>query len=134
MVTGVENFLGGVATKQHELTDRLDKLSEQKARVQNGYKLGIYTDEEVMKEIKESKEIQRAVELELKNLEGTDVKTEVERQEKIKQKIELLLSGVITDPAKVNKLLHNVIEKIYYWKEKTGNGHETPFTLAIIWK
>jgi hypothetical protein len=135
IVAGDNSFLSSVAKKQQELTLQYNKLEEQKKRVQDGFKAGIYEQDEATEEIKSIKESQLSIQQELQGLEGADAKSEVDRHKKIKTKIEMLLSmDAQAQPTKANKLLHEVIDKVYYWKEKTDNGGERPFEVKVIYK
>jgi site-specific DNA recombinase len=131
VLLGANTFISSVATKQQELANQNNALEEQKKRVQNGHRIGIYSDEEAMNEIKSIREQQLAVSLELKNLEGASVKAEVDRKKQIKRKIKQLLSMDTTDPVKTNRLLHEVIDKVYYWKECSDSNGEKPFEILI---
>lgn len=72
---------------------------------------------------------------ELKQIEAIESKLEVERCNKVKTNIETLLSmDTISNPGKANKILHEIIKKIYYWKETTDNGGEQPFDIKIVYK
>jgi site-specific DNA recombinase len=134
VLSGAKTFINSVEAKQQELNNRYAQLEEQKKRVQNGHKIGIYTDEEAMDEIKTIKEHQLAVKQELKNLEGASVKAEVDRKKQIKRKIEQLLSMDTSDPVKTNKLLHEVINRVYYWKEQNDIKVEKVFEILIEFK
>ncbi|MFJ7725079.1 recombinase family protein [Neobacillus sp. NPDC097160] len=134
VLSGANTFISSVETKQQELSNRYSSLEEQKKRVQNGHKIGIYSDDEAMNEIKAIREQQLAVSQELKNLEGASVKAEVDRKKQTKLKIERLLSMDTTDPVKTNKLLHEVIDKVYYWKEQNDSNGEKPFEILIEFK
>lgn len=129
------DFIAKITVKQEELTLQHNQLEHQKKNVQDGFKMGIYDADEAQAEIKSIKESQLSIKQELKNLEGADEKREVERQQKLKAKIEYLLSGNMIDTGKVNKLLHEIIEEIYFWKEEIDSRHkEQPFVVVIILK
>jgi site-specific DNA recombinase len=134
VLTGADNFINSVTAKQQELSNRNTSLEEQKKRVQNGHKIGIYTDEEAMKEINAIREQQLAIQMELKKLEGASVKAEVDRKKQIKNKIMELLSMDTSDLVKTNKLLHEIIDKVWYWKEQNDNGGEKSFELLIEYR
>ncbi len=134
VLSGSDKFINSVIEKQQGLSNRYISLEEQKKHVQNGHKIGIYTDEEAIQEIKSIREQQLAIQMELKKLEGASVKAEIDRKKQIKQKIMELLSMDTSDPVKTNKLLHEVIEKVWYWKEQSDNGGEKPFELLIDFK
>lgn len=136
IIKGDTSFIKEVASKQQELTLRYNKLEEQKKKVQEGYKLGIYDADEVMTEIKDIKDLQNKVQHELKSLEGADYKSELDRKKNLKVKIEHILNmDDSIDPAKKNTLLRQVIEKVYYWKEKTDTKTGfSPFEIKIIYK
>lgn len=136
ITAGDTSFLSSVAKKQQELTLQYNKLDEQKKRVQDGFKAGIYEQDEATEEIKAIKEQQIAINKELEGLEGTDAKSEVDKHKKAKAKIEMLLSMDVTaNPTKANKLLHDVIDKVYYWKELSDrDGKPKPFEIRIVYK
>lgn len=136
LLTGDSNFIRNIELKQEQYNKRLKEIESQKQKVQNGYKIGIYSDDEAIAEIKTLREIQLTIQHELKEMEGASIKAEVERKQMMKNKVETLLSmdRENTDPLKVNKLLHEVIDKIYYWKEKSDVGGEKPFDIRIEYK
>ncbi|RVT59057.1 recombinase family protein [Niallia taxi] len=136
IVAGDTSFLSSVAIKQQELTLQYNKLDEQKKRVQDGFKAGIYEQDEATAEIKAIKEQQLQIEKELTGLEGADAKSEVDKHKKAKAKIEMLLSmDTEANPTKANKLLHDVIDKVYYWKELSDrDGKPKPFEIRIVYK
>lgn len=136
ITAGDTSFLSSVAKKQQELTLQYNKLDEEKKRVQDGFKAGIYEQEEATTEIKAIKEQQLKIQEELQGLDGADAKSEVDRHKHSKAKIEMLLSmDVNANPAKANKLLHEVIDKVYYWKELSDrDGKPKPFEVRIEYK
>lgn len=135
IVAGDTTSLNAVAVKQQELTLQYNKLEAQKKRVQDGFKAGIYEQDEATDEIKSIKEQQIAVQQELKNLEGADAKSEVDRHKKAKAKVEMLFSmDVEANPTKANKLLHKIVDKVYYWKEQSDVGGEKDFVTVIKYK
>ena len=128
-------FISEVAKKQQELTLRYNQLEAQKKKVQDGFKMEIYDADEAIAEIKSIKETQLKTRLELKNLEGADAKSEVDRKKRIKVKIEQVLNmEEPLDPVKTNRLLREIIDKIYYWKEENDIGKERPFEVQIMYK
>lgn len=135
IIAGDSSFISEVAKKQQELTLRYNQLEYQKKKVQDGFKMGIYEADEATAEIKSIKETQMKVELKLKNLDGADAKSEVDRKRKLKVKVEQLLNmDEPLEPVKSNRLLREVIDRVYYWKEKNDIGEERPFELQIIYK
>lgn len=134
VVSGEIDVISVVEKKQQELTIQHIKLDEEKKRVQDGYKAGIYEAEEAIAEIKRIKEQQKAIQQELKSMEGADVKEVVDKLQEQKNKIQYLLSmDIKANPAKTNKLLHEIIDKVYYWKELTDNGGETDFVIIPVY-
>jgi len=136
VLSGENDFISKVENKQKDYKARLTELEGQKQRVQDGFKLGIYSDEEALSEIKRLREMQLTLQHELKGLEGASTKAEVERKQQAKEKIQRLLEidREDTAPLKLNKLLHEVIEKVYYWKEQSDVGGEKPFEIAVVLK
>jgi site-specific DNA recombinase len=136
IVSGDDSFLSSVGKKQQELTLQHNKLEQQKKRVQDGFKAGIYEQDEATEEIKNIKEQQLRIQQELKGLEGADAKSEVDKNKKIKVKIEMLLSmDTEANPTKANKLLLEVIDKVYYWKDQSDrDGKIKPFEIRIEYK
>ncbi|WP_209124191.1 recombinase family protein [Alkalihalobacillus sp. BA299] len=135
IVAGDKSFLSKVAQKQQELTLQYNKLEAQKKRVQDGFKVGIFEQDEATVEIKNIREQQQSLTEMLESLEGADAKSEVEKHKKAKAKIEQLLSmDVEENPTKVNKLFHDVIDKVYYWKELNDVGGEKPFEIKVEYK
>jgi site-specific DNA recombinase len=135
ILSGSKDVISKVALKQQELTLHYNNLETQKKNVQDGFKIGIYEAEEAQAEIKSIKGQQLAVQQELKGLEGADAKSEVDRQKKTKEKIERLMSmDIEANPTKANKLLNEVIDKVYYWKELSDVGGEKPFEIRIVFK
>ncbi|OIJ13695.1 recombinase [Anaerobacillus alkalilacustris] len=140
VLSGSNDIISKVAQKQQELTLQYNQLDKQKKNVQDGFKMGIYEAEEAQAEIRTIKEAQLSIEQELKNLEGADAKSEVEKQKKLKAKIELLLSMEHTvnesneTSMRANKLLHDVIDKVWYWKPKNDVGGDKPFEITIDYK
>ncbi|PGV52481.1 recombinase family protein [Bacillus sp. AFS037270] len=136
IIAGDTSFLSSVAKKQQELTLQYNKLEEQKKRVQDGFKAGIYEAEEASEEIKNIKEQQLQINKELQGLEGADAKSVVDKHKKAKAKIEMLLSmDTDANPTKANKLLHDVIDKVYYWKEQSDrDGKPKSFEIRIVYK
>ncbi len=131
IIRGDNSYINEVEQKQMSLSNRLSALDEQKKRVQNGYKNGIYNDEEAAEEIESIRRQQGTIKQELKTLEGATVKAEVDRIQETKEKIEHLLSRDTSNQTKTNKLLSEVIDKVYYWKEKNDVGGEKPFEILI---
>ncbi|MGE6897090.1 recombinase family protein [Priestia flexa] len=130
-----EAFFEKIAFKQSKLTLQYDELNKQKKNVQEGFRIGVYEAEEATEEIKNIKKIQLEIMDELKQIEAIESKLEVERCNKVKTNIETLLSmDTISNPGKANKILHEIIKKIYYWKETTDNGGEQPFDIKIVYK
>lgn len=134
ILEGGNSFINEIEQKQKGLANRLIALDEQKKRVQNGYKNGIYEDEEATVEISAIREQQEAIKHELKSIEGTTIKAEVDRIKETKGKIERLLSTDTNNVVKTNKLLCEIIDKVYYWKEQNDNGGEKPFEILIEYK
>lgn len=136
IIAGDNSFLSNVARKQQELTLQYNKLNEQKKRVQDGFKAGIYEQDEATEEIKAIKEQQLNIEEELQGLEGADAKSEVDKHKKARAKIEMLLSmDTDANPVKANKLLLDVIDKVYYWKEQSDrDGKTKPFEIKVVYK
>ncbi|TCI68346.1 MULTISPECIES: recombinase family protein [unclassified Exiguobacterium] len=136
VLLGENDFISKVEDKQNKFKTRLIDLESQKLKVQDGFKVGIYSEEEALEEIKRIREMQFTLQHELKGLEGASTKAEVERKQQAKKKIQQLLDidREGTDPLKLNKLLHEVIEKVYYWKEKSDVGGEKPFEIAVVLK
>gem|GEM_PF-4673854 len=136
IVAGDTSFLSSVALKQQELTKRFNELEAQKKRVQDGFKAGIYEADEASEEIKSIKELQVQIQEELQGLEGADAKSEVDKHKKAKAKIEMYLSmDINANPTKANKLLHDVIDKVYYWKEQSDkDGKPKDFEIKVIYK
>ncbi|MGP4068378.1 recombinase family protein [Halobacillus sp. B29] len=128
---GANTFLESVAVKEKELRDRLDQLENQKKKVQQGFIMEIFSDEETRVKIKEIKEDQLEIEQEIKSLEGANVKSEVDGKKQLKVKIEHLLSVESKSPNKTNRLLSEIIEKVYYWKEESDVGSIKPFEIKI---
>jgi site-specific DNA recombinase len=134
MLAGNTSFLSKVAIKQDELTLQFNKLNEQRKKVQDGFKMGIYSGEEAKTEINSINEMQESIEQELKNLEGRDIKSEIDQKKKVKDKIETILSQDDINPTKMNKMLHEVIDKIFYWKEENDVGEDNPFVMVVEYK
>ncbi len=135
MLAGNTSHLNKVATKQQELNNQLKKLSEQRKSVQDGFKLKIYSAEEASNEIKEIEEMQKAIKKELNGLEGRDIQSEIDRKKVMRDKIEQILNEEINDnPTILNRRLREVIDKIYYWKEKPDIGREHAFFINVIYK
>ena len=135
VLSGSKDIISKVALKQQELTLQYNNLETQKKNVQDGFKMGIYEAEEAQAEIKSIKEQQLAVQQELKGLDGADAKSEIDKHKKAKEKIERLLSmDIEANPPKANKLLHEVIDKVYYWKEQSDVGGEKDFVTLIEYK
>ena len=134
VISGEIDVISAVERKQQELTIQHNKLDAEKKKVQDGYKIGIYEAEEATEEIKVIKEQQIAIQQELKSMEGADIKGEVDKLQEQKNKIKHLLSlDPQANPAKANKLLHEVIDKVYYWKELTDNGKDTEFVIIPVY-
>ena len=111
------------------------KLDEQKKRVQDGFKMGIYGAEEASNEIEEINKIKLQVNQQLKELEDKDINSEIERKENLKKTIMEILTLNYEDSAKANELLQSVIDKIYYWKEEADSrAGSKPFVLKIEYK
>ena len=135
IIKGDTSFINQITSKQQELTLRYNKLEEQKKKVQEGFKIGIYDADEVVEEIRAIKETQSHVQLELQGLDGADFKSELDRKKKLKFKIEQILNmDSSIDPVKSNNLLKQVIDKVYFWKEKTDNKKLSPFEIKIVYK
>ncbi|KGA96771.1 recombinase [Alkalihalobacillus alcalophilus ATCC 27647 = CGMCC 1.3604] len=135
ILEGDDSFLSLVARKQQELTLRYNQLDDQKKRIQDGFKVGIYTQDEASEEIKSIRRTQLVLKQELQDLEGADVKAEFDRKKQQKIKIEqLLLMDNDANPTKANKLLHELIDKVYYWKEKSDVGGEKTFEIKVEYK
>lgn len=135
LVTGVEDYLNNVSKTRNQLEQRLGELDKQKKKVQQGYIMEIFTEEESAQQIKEINYQQAAIQRELDSLKGADVSDEVERQKEIRRKIETLLSSESIEPEKTNKLLREVVDKVYYWKGEIDSRHvEKPFEIQVIYK
>lgn len=135
VLSGRKDIISKVALKQQELTIQYNNLETQKKNVQDGFKMGIYEAEEAQAEIKSIKEQQLAIQQELQSLDGADAKSEIDKHKKAKEKIERLLSmDIEANPNKANKLLHEVIDKVYYWKEQSDVGGEKDFVTVIEYK
>jgi site-specific DNA recombinase len=136
IVAGDTSFLSSVANKQQELTLQYNKLEQQKKRVQDGFKAGIYEQDEATEEIKSIKEQQLKIQQDLQSLDGADAKSEVDKYKKIIAKIEMLLSmDTNSNPTKANKLLLDVVEKVYYWKaESDRDGKQKDFKIKVVYK
>lgn len=135
ILSGSKDIISKAVLKQKQLTLHYNNLEVQKKNVQAGFKIGIYEAEEAQAEIKAIKEQQLAVQKELNNVEGADAKSEIDRQKKTREKIERILSlDMEANPTKANKLLHEVVDKVYYWKELSDVGGEKPFDIRIVYK
>ena len=132
---GDNTLVEKVTQKQHELTVTFNKLEQQKTRIQDGYKIGIYDADEAQSEVQAIKEQQLAIEQELKNLDGASAKSEIERKQKQKETIIKILSMDIEDnQVRVNKMLHSIIDRIEYYKEVDDNHRLSPFVFRVIYK
>ncbi|WP_369901191.1 recombinase family protein [Bacillus manliponensis] len=138
IVAGDTSFLSSVAKKQQELTAEYNKLEQERKKTLEMVRKGFYehNEDEAMEIVKGIKKEQLAINKELEELEGADSKFEVDKHEKAKAKIEMLLSmDVNANPTKANKLLHDVIDKVYYWKELSDrDGKPKPFEIRIVYK
>lgn len=136
ILSGDNDFIRNIELEQKKYQKRLKDIESQKQRVQDGFKLGIYSDDEAISEIKTLREMQLTLQHKLKDMEGASIKAEVERKQMMKDKVQTLLSmdRENADALKVNKLLQEVIDKIYYWKEQSDVGGEKPFNIKIEYK
>ena len=129
------SFANKISEKRKELFTQSKKLDEQKKRVQDGFKMGIYGAEEASNEIEEINKTKLQISHQLKELEDKDVNSEIERKEKLKKTIMEILTLNYEDSAKANELLQSVIDKIYYWKEEADSrAGSKPFVLKIEYK
>ncbi len=135
MLAGNTEFLSKVAIKQQDLTKQLENLNEQRKKVQDGWKMGIYDADEATKELNEIKEMQQSIQQELNGLKGRDVKSEIDKKKAMRDKIEKILAYEEKDnPSKLNRMLRDIIDKIYYWKEKPDIGREHDFVMRVMYK
>lgn len=118
-----------------QIDKRLSQLEIQKKRVQDGYRDGIYDSVESKVELKKINEFKTKLELRKEKLESTDVSTEIEKKNKTKESILILLSEESNDTTVSNALLRDIVEHVNYYKEKPDyNGKETPMTVIIRYK
>ena len=117
-----------------QIDARIAQLDVERKRVQNGYKSGIYDDEEAKIELKAIKDDGIKLELDKEKIEKLDVSSEIKRMQDLKEKISLLLSNEDLGVAKSNDLLKEIIECVYYYKDKPDNHMIHPMKIDIKYK
>ena len=103
------------------INSRLDKLSNERKRIQDGYKDGIYESEEAKELLKKNKEDVLLLEMEKKELEKKDSSTELMNLHIAREKVVDILSNDYLEGKELNTALKGVIAKIEYFKESRGN-------------
>lgn len=104
------------------INKRLKEVENERKRIQDGYKKGIYDDAEAQEALKENKEIKLKLQMEKDKLEGSDASTEIDRKNKLKEKAVRIIEEE-TDVATLNSLLRDIIDVVYYYKEKPDNSY-----------
>lgn len=115
--------------------ERISQLDNQRKRVQDGFKAGIYTLEESQKEIETIEKQKKQLEDKIKEAEATNNTTEIDRKKILLNNIQSFLSSDLDNHSEANQLLRDFIEVIYYYKEEADSRNGTkPFEILIIYK
>lgn len=103
------------------INKRLNSLENERKRVQDGYKAGIYESDEAQQLIKEIKENKLKLEYEKKELEGKDSSSEINKLNTVRDEVIEFLSSDYSDIQKSNAVLRRIISKVVYFKNGRGN-------------
>lgn len=106
------------------LNKRLNKLENERKRVQDGYKDGIYESNEAQQLLKEIKENKLKLEYEKKELESKDSSSEIMKLNNIREKVINILSSDESDVKSINAELREIISHVTYYKQGRGNHLE----------
>lgn len=128
-----DSLFGEVKYQIEGVNKRLSQLAVERKRVQEGFAAGIYDIEEAQEKIKSLDDAKLKLEINLEDLNSTDSTSEIEKKEKYKQIAIDILSGDMEE-AELNRLLREIIECIYYYKEKADNKKQHPFFIEIVYK
>ena len=116
-----QNKMNGLDSQIELINNRLSKLTQERKRIQDGYKDGIYESEEAQQLLKGNKETRLKLEHEKKELESKDSSTDIMKLVTIKEDVIRFLS---TDDQKIkdaNKFLRSIINHVVYSKKGRGN-------------
>ena len=120
--------------KTELLNKRIKELDNERKRIQEGYRKGIYDSDEAQEALKENKELKLKLQLEKSKVEESDASVEIDRKNKIKEKILRILEGK-DDVETLNMYLRDIIEFIHYYKEKPDTKyHKHPPIIQIYYK
>lgn len=123
-----------VRSQVKQIDIRIAQLDVERKRVQNGYRSGIYDDEEANVELKAIKDDGIKLKLAKEKIEKLDASSEIERKQDLKEKILLLLSNEELNISQSNDLLKEIIECVYYYKDKPDNHKIHPMQIDIKYK
>ena len=120
--------------KSGSLNKRIKELDAERKRIQEGFRMGIYDSNEAQEALKENKELKLKLEAERIKIEESDSSVEIERKNKIKEKIINIIKGE-GDVATLNTYLREVVDFIYYYKEKPDTKYNKyPPIIQIYYK
>lgn len=123
-----------IGSKIDLINKRINELDNERKRIQEGYKKGIFDDDEAQKELTEVKNNKLKLQLEKEKLEKSDLSSEIDKKNKIKDTIINILEGE-DDLEKLNSSLREVIDFIHYYKEKPDNRYyKYPPVIQIYYK
>ncbi|MEK4025546.1 recombinase family protein [Sporosarcina sp. FSL W7-1283] len=117
----------------NDLEKRLNQLSIERKRIQEGFKVGIYDQKEASHELTKLDEDKSQLEFNLGKLKSTDSKSEIEKMEKYKDIATNILTGEM-EVEELNTALREIIECIYYYKDIADNRRLHPMFLEIVYK
>jgi len=122
------NRVEPINKKQH-FEDTLKKIDRMIKRVQNGYRTGIYNDEEAGNEIKQLRNQREVVENQLKELDNTSNNEQLSELQKIVNNLKSVLNGTShLETKEINQLFADVIDHIEY---KRVGDHRAKIEMKI---
>ena len=135
LVINGDNLFKDVHYKIDMIINRINQLDKERKRVQDGYKDGIYESDEAKELLNKIKEDKIKLEHEKIEVEQLNASSEIDKLKERKEKIIDLLSNDSYDNKKINTILREIIDCIWYKKEIRGN-HLKPHhpTIAIKYK
>lgn len=135
LVTNGDEMFKDTYSKAEKIASRIIQLDKERKRVQDGYRNGIYESDEAQEILKKIKEDKLRLEQEKRDVEQLNASSEIDKLRERKEKIIDLLNNDSYDNKKINTILREVIDCIWYKKESRGN-HLKPHhpTIAIKYK
>jgi DNA invertase Pin-like site-specific DNA recombinase len=120
------------ADKINTFENQLKKIDQEIKRVQQGFIMEIFTQEEAQKQIKGYRTQKENIDKEIENLRSQSVDSQMDYLDRVLGKLKGFLSGYDVIPeTEANEILREFVDGIMY--KKVG-GQNADINLRVIWK